>query len=174
MINDLFSLVILFGSLSLMSIGGGNTVIPDIHREAVLLHHWLTEADFASAFAIARVAPGPGSLLVALIGWKVAGWTGAITSTIAMYAPSSLLAYFIGRIWRCFQDNPWKEVIEKGLAPITFGLIFASSWIIAQDVSHGLLAYMLIAITSFIVAKTKINPLLIMVIASLAGIANLI
>lgn len=174
MLNDLFSLVVLFSSLSLISVGGGNTVIPDIHREAVLLHHWLTEAEFASAFAIARVAPGPGSLLVALIGWKVAGWIGAITATISMYAPSSLLAYFVGRAWRSFKDNPWKEVIEKGLAPITFGLIFASSWIIAQDVSHGLLAYLLIALTTFIVAKTKINPLLIMVIAGLAGMANLL
>lgn len=173
MTNNLLSLVILFGSLSLVSIGGGNTVIPDIQRAAVLMHHWMTDAEFAAAFAIARAAPGPGSLIVALVGWKAAGWPGAVLATAAMYIPAALLAWFVGRIWQRFHDNPWLIIIENALAPITLALIFASGWIIARQVSHGLLACILGLGTVWLVAKTKISPLWIMLFAALAGIFGL-
>jgi chromate transporter len=167
--NTLLSLSIFFSLISLVSIGGGNTVIPDIQREAVITQHWLSNSEFAAAFAIARVAPGPGSLIVTLIGWKAAGWIGAIVATLAMYIPTSILAYFTGRIWRKLGNHPYRAHIEKGLAPITLGLLFASGWIIAQQTIHHLISYAIIAVTVWIVAKTKINPLLLMLLAATAG-----
>src|SRR4029450_13007521 len=44
--NPLVGLLILFGSLSLVSFGGGNTVLPAMHREAVQAQHWLTDRQF--------------------------------------------------------------------------------------------------------------------------------
>ena len=67
--NPLVRLVVLFGSLSLVSFGGGNTVIPAMHREAVMSQHWLTDRQFADLFALAQAAPGPSSLIVSLIGF---------------------------------------------------------------------------------------------------------
>ena len=48
-----------FGLLSFLAIGGVNALIPEIHRRVVENAHWLTDADFAQAFAIAQAAPGP-------------------------------------------------------------------------------------------------------------------
>jgi chromate transporter len=172
--SNLWSILLLFGSLSLVSVGGGNTVIPDIHREAVLVRHWLSDAEFAAAFAIAQAAPGPGSLLVALVGWKAAGWPGAFAATAAMLGPACILTYFSCRLWLRFRDSRWQGAIEKGLAPIAIGLIFASGWIIAQEVSRGLVSYAFTAVTIWIVARTGISPLLVMVLAGLAGIAGLL
>ena len=42
------SLVSMFGVLSLLSIGGGNTVLPEMHLQAVGGHHWLTNGQFAN------------------------------------------------------------------------------------------------------------------------------
>ena len=171
--NNLSSLALFFGMLSLVSIGGGNTVLPDIHREAVLVHHWMTENEFAAAFAIAQAAPGPGSLIVALVGWKAAGLLGAIVAITAMFAPASILACFTGRIWRRFQNTPWQAAVEKGLAPITIGLVFASGWIVSQQVNQGVLSYAFTLATALAVAKTKINPLWLMGLAGLAGICGI-
>ena len=44
--------------------------------------------EFADFFALSRAAPGPGSMLVALIGWKIAGLTGALVATAALYLPA--------------------------------------------------------------------------------------
>ena len=70
----LLALIFVFGPLSLLSIGGGASLLAEIEHQAVGVHHWTTQRQFADLFAISRAAPGPGTMLSALIGWKVAGW----------------------------------------------------------------------------------------------------
>ena len=166
---NLYDLISFFGTLSLLSIGGGNTVIPDIHRYAVLVKEWLSDNDFIAIYAIAQSAPGPSSLLVALIGWKVAAWPGAVAATLAMYTPSSFLAYYVARSWQRFRGKAWQIRLEHGLVPVTIGLICASGWVVAQEAGHDYTSYFLTAVTAVLVAKTKINPLMIMLAAGVIG-----
>lgn len=49
-------------------IGGGQAIIADLQRQVADVHHWMTAPPFVNDFAIARMAPGPGSLLATLIG----------------------------------------------------------------------------------------------------------
>ena len=62
------ALIGMFGSLSLLSIGGGNTVLPDMHLQAVTGHHWLTNSQFADIFRSPRPRRGD-ILIVALVGY---------------------------------------------------------------------------------------------------------
>ncbi len=73
---------LLFGTASLLSIGGGNSVVPEMQLKAVHAYHWLTDAQFADIFAIAQVAPGPSILIVTLIGYQAAGILGAPPSNM--------------------------------------------------------------------------------------------
>jgi hypothetical protein len=61
----LFALVWVLGSLSLLAVGGGNTVLPELHVQSVGTHKWLTDGEFAGIFAIAQAAPGPSTALMA-------------------------------------------------------------------------------------------------------------
>ena len=70
-----------FGLMSLLAVGGANATIPEMHRVAVEVNHWLTDAQFADMFAIAQFSPGPNVLIVTLIGYQVAGLTGAAVTT---------------------------------------------------------------------------------------------
>ena len=97
--RTLLTLVLVFVPLSLLSIGGGASLLADMEHQSVAVHGWTTAREFADLFAISRAAPGPGTMLSALIGWKAAGWTGAVTATIALYLPSSLLVYGAARLW---------------------------------------------------------------------------
>ena len=76
-----------FLTLSLLSIGGANAIIPEIHLRAVEIEHWMTDADFSEMFARSQAAPGPNVLIVSLIGWKAAGVVGALVAMLAMCAP---------------------------------------------------------------------------------------
>ena len=67
-----------FGLMSLLAIGGANSVIPEMHRLAVDVHHWMNDAQFADMFGIAQLSPGPNVLIVTLIGYHVAGIGGAV------------------------------------------------------------------------------------------------
>src|SRR5207302_1239887 len=117
----LAGLAVLFGSLSLVSFGGGNTVVPAMHHEAVDAQHWLTDRQFADLFALAQAAPGPSSLIVSLIGFAAAGIAGAAVATVAMLLPSGVLVYAACRGWEHLRESRWRPAIEHGLAPVTVG-----------------------------------------------------
>jgi chromate transporter len=135
-IRTLLALVLVFAPLSLLSIGGGAALLAEIEHQSVSVHAWTTQREFADLFAISRAAPGPGTMLSTLIGWKVAGLGGALTATVALYLPSSLLVYGAARLWGRWRGSLWHSAVERGLAPIASGLILAGG-IAVMRVSPG-------------------------------------
>ena len=135
--NPLIDLVRHFAVLSLLAIGGANAVVPEMHRHAVEVAHWMTDQEFAALYAIGQAAPGPNVLVVTLIGWHVAGIAGALVATIAMCGPSSLLTYTVVRFWDRFKERPWRAYVQTGLAPVTVGLVAASAFLLARATDTG-------------------------------------
>ena len=72
-----------FAKIAIVSVGGISVMIPEIHRQVVEVDAWMTNAQFASAFALSQVAPGPNILLMSLVGWRVAGFAGMAVATAA-------------------------------------------------------------------------------------------
>lgn len=163
-----------FLMLSLMAIGGANAVIPDMHRELVELRGWMSGNEFVSLVALSQAAPGPNVLIVSLLGWKVAGLSGALVATAAMCIPSSLMAYFFARFWRRFQHARWRAVVQAGLVSVTVGLILASGYVLTCAADHNLVAFGVTALTAVAAVKTKIHPLWLLAAAGLLGGAGLI
>jgi len=64
--------------LSVLAFGGANAIIPEIHRDAVVVSHWMSDRQFADLFAISQASPGPNILIVTLVGYHVAGVAGAL------------------------------------------------------------------------------------------------
>jgi chromate transporter len=125
--SKLLALVLVFAPLSLVSIGGGPAVLAEMQHQAVNVHGWMTQREFADQFAIARAAPGPGMLLVTLIGWHVAGWLGVLVVSLAFFVPSSLLVLAIAHAWNRWRGTRLHGAIEAGFAPIAVGLVFAGA-----------------------------------------------
>lgn len=172
--GPLVRVALLFGSLSLVSLGGGNTVLPAMHREAVGAQHWLTDRQFADLFALAQAAPGPSSLIVSLIGYAAAGVAGAVVATIAMLAPSCVLVYAACRGWERLRASRWRTAIERGLAPVTVGLVCASALTVTRAADHHAAAYVLTAVATVVLARTRTNPLLVMAAAATLGLLGVV
>src|ERR671937_3262721 len=102
----LLQLVQVLVPLSLVAVGGGNAVLPDVHRQAIA-HGWLTDAEFSDLYALSQAVPGPNILFVSLVGWHVSGLIGALVATLAMCLPSSALAYGVARTWRRAREAWW-------------------------------------------------------------------
>src|SRR5260370_21661928 len=115
--RTLLALTLVFAPLSLLSIGGGAALLAEIEHQSVSAHAWTTQREFANLFAISRAAPGPGTMLSTLIGWKVAGLAGALTATIALYLPSSLLVHAPARLWGRWRGSVWRPAGERGMGP---------------------------------------------------------
>ena len=155
----LLQLFWLFAILSMLAFGGGAGVMPDIQRAAVETYHWMTPGEFLDMFAISRAAPGPGSLIVILIGQKAAGVPGAAVSFVAMFLPSCVAVHFIARFWHRAAQSAWREVVEKALAPVAIGLTFASGLALMRATETGLLLPAITIGAAAVFAFTKMGPI---------------
>jgi chromate transporter len=155
--RSLLALLLVFSPLSILSIGGGQATIPEMQHQAVVVHGWLTNGEFADLFAISRAAPGPSSLIAALIGWHVFGFWGAVAATLGMFLPSSLLMYAVGAWWHRRQDSPVRRAIERGLAPIAVGLVFAGAVTVLRAAHGGALVLATAVAVCLLQSTTRIS-----------------
>lgn len=155
-------LIRVFAPLSFVTIGGGASILADVERQSVNVHHWVTPAQFLDLFAISRAAPGPGSLLVALIGFQVGGVAGALAASLAVFVPASILLYLLARLWRHYREATWMHAIERGLAPVAAGLVLAGVLSVLRIAEGGIMAW-LVAALAFVALRTlRANPFLLL------------
>lgn len=166
----LLQLALSFAALSLVSIGGANVVVPEIHRQVVEQFAWMDNTTFSNLFAIAQAAPGPNVLLVSLIGWHVAGAAGLAVATIAILLPSGVLAFVAGRLVARWADTRWIAIAKAGLVPVAVGLILASGIVMARAADHDALGVMITAATATFVLLSDRNPLWALATAMAIGI----
>ncbi|TCI00398.1 chromate transporter [Roseococcus sp. SYP-B2431] len=167
--DDLWPLVTGFLALSLMSVGGGIAVLPEMHRMVVENHGWMDDLAFAKRYALAQAAPGPNIMVVGLIGWHVAGPVGMVAAMAAMCGPTSALAYGFARLRRRVAGARWMRVFERGMVPIAIGLIAASGLLLASGAAEGWLPIAISAASTLFVWRTRRSPLWVLVVGAALG-----
>jgi chromate transporter len=175
--NPLWLLITHLAILSFAAVGGGVIMLaPDIHRYVVDVHPWVTDEQFAAAYAIAQAAPGPNMLFVTLVGWQIAGWVGAIGATGAVVIPPALLTFIATRVSsrRGGSVGRFGKAVRDGLAPLSIGMLIAGGWVLFDSGSNGWREAVAVALTLIVVLRTKINPLWLIITGALAGIAGLV
>jgi len=168
--NDtrLLGLILVFAPLSLISFGGGQAIVADMQHQTVDVQHWLTDRQFVDLFALSRAAPGPSTLIAALIGWQVAGFLGAIVATLAIYIPSSIAVYGAVRWWHASKDSPWRGALERGLAPVAVGLVFAGALAVLEAAHVNALQIFTTVIAAGLLISTRVGVYTIMAVAALS------
>ncbi|MGL6020719.1 MAG: chromate transporter [Gibbsiella quercinecans] len=170
MMGVLLSLALIFTELSLMAFGGGVSILPEMQRQVVDVHHWMSAQEFSALFAMAQAAPGPNMMVVPLIGWHVAGWAGLLVSSVAKFGPSSVVTLLVMNAWKRFKDKPWRRIVQAGLVPVTVGLVAASGLLIAEaSATNWRLAVLILLATVFGMSK-RIHPLWVRAGGALLGL----
>ena len=137
--SDWLTMFLHFLSLSLLSVGGAISTVPDMHRFLVADHHWLTDTQFNASIALAQAAPGPNVLFIALLGWNVGlsaggtltGMFGALLALLGILLPSTTLAYVAAQWGQRNRERLSVRAFKQGMAPVVVGLMLATSWILA-------------------------------------------
>jgi chromate transporter len=157
-----------------MAFGGANALIPEMQRQVVDVHHWMNAQAFAALYALAQAAPGPNMMIVSVIGLRVGGISGALVTTGAVAAPSSVLTFFVSGVWDRFKNASWRKALQAGLQPVTIGLISASAALLIESTAVDWRTAFVIVVTAALFIFTKLHPLLILGAAAIAGAIGLV
>lgn len=124
---DLLELARVYVMLSVLAVGGGIAILAEMERQVVVERGWLTHREFLDSFALGQLTPGPGLLLVAFAGYRVAGLPGLVVALIAIFAPTSVLTWLLAARWERWRRSPLARAVERGLGPVAVGLLAAGT-----------------------------------------------
>jgi chromate transporter len=172
--NPIWTLLWTFGLMSLFAVGGANAAIPEMHRIAVDVQHWLTDKQFTDVFAISQLSPGPNVLIVTLIGYSVAGIAGALVATLAMCVPTAVLAFCTSHLLTRSSHSRWPAIIQAALVPLSIGLMGASGLILALSSDRTWAAGLVTAAVAALAFATRLNPLWLLLAGGILGFAGVI
>jgi chromate transporter len=149
-----------FALLSVLAVGGGTAVLPEM--QTILAHQFgIDHTQFVHIYSIGQLAPGPNMLMVLVIGYQIAGLIGAGVVLLSFFLPSSLMCFYMGRLWNRFGENPWRRSIQNALEPISIGLMSSGVYAVAKASVVSGITLALALVTLYLILRTKINPVLV-------------
>jgi chromate transporter len=187
--HDWLSLFGQYALLSLLSVSGAITTVPEMRHFLVDDKHWLTAAQLNSSIAIAQASPGPNILFVGLMGWNVGlnasggigagphawliGLLGLLVTMLGIMLPSSILTYAATRWAHRNRERRAVRAFKQGLAPVVVGLLVATGCVLASgNPTPGQPAWhiwLLAAVAGFIIWRTRIHLLWLLGAGALLG-----
>jgi chromate transporter len=134
MINTLCAIMVSFGKIGLVSLGGGNSMLKLLEYEAVEYRHWIGQEEFIQMVGSTFLFPGLTAVkLSALIGYKAAGLSGLLLAVLCLNLPGLLFAVG-GYAWLTSHDSPFTKKIMVSVQYGALALLAAASFSIAQGV----------------------------------------
>ena len=175
--SKIIELVNNFALMSLLAVGGGTAVLPEMKHDTVERHHWVSDTQFAEIYSLGQLAPGPNMTCVSLIGYEVSGLAGLIAVLFAFFFPACLLCYFVSQVWDAAEGSPWRDAVQRGMAPIVIGLMLAGCYALGKTASfnpakgwdYNLLTLAIGAAVAIALSLTRINPALTILAGGVAG-----
>lgn len=160
-----------FFKIGVFGFGGGYAMLSLIQTEVVTDHNWITSAQFADIIAISQVTPGPIAINSATyIGYTATGsvW-GSALATLGVCAPSLIIMLIASRFYMKMKNNPYMAQVMRALRPVVIGLILAAALLLLTPDNFIDWKSYLIFGGVLVAAVRKVNPILLIFLAGLAG-----
>jgi chromate transporter len=184
--NVYAALALEFLKIGLFSVGGGLATLPFLYRLADA-YDWYTRPMLVDMIAISESTPGPiGINMATYAGVSAAGAPGGVLASVALVAPSVVIAILITRVLDQFRENERVKAAFYGIRPAVTALIASSAFGIARMVllhtdvfaasGFGLGVLNLKGIALFValslaMMKWKAHPVFFIAAGAAAGIA---
>ena len=113
--------------IGLFTFGGGYAMIALLENEFVSKKEWIEKDEFLDMVAIAESTPGPIAINAATyIGYKLLGFLGSLTATVAVCIPSFVIIYAISLFFDAFLSLTLVAYAFKGIQVCVIWLILSA------------------------------------------------
>ena len=153
----LLALSTIFLRIGTVTFGGGLVMVPLIESEVVDTHHWLTHQEFADAFALGQITPGPVLITATFVGYRVAGTLGALVATISIFLPAFLMTIAAASSLRRFRNNEQVQSFLRGVAPAVVGLLVAAALSVGRAGIHSWVGVTIMLLAMFTLVRFRPN-----------------
>lgn len=178
------SLVPLFGKVSalgstflkagLFFFGGGFALVPLLQALIVKQHHWLTPKEFLDGLAISSLTPGPIAVIATFVGYREAGVLGALTSTLALFLPGTILMVWISRSYGQFRQSRIMTRVLAGINPATIGLVLSAGASLSRGSLTSPPAMFLFLSCLVLLTRLKWPPPIVLGIGATLGLLHVV
>lgn len=172
--GSLITLAAFFAVTSLFAVSGGNSVIPEMHRYAVDIQHWLTDREFADSFTLAQLTPGPNLIIVTLDRLPRRRHCRCGGGDAGDVRPDLGAGLYRRPRLRALRGAAWHGALTRGLVPVTLGLTAASATVIVSVADYSWVAATITLATAYIALFMRVHPLWAFAAAALLGLAGLV
>jgi chromate transporter len=166
-----FQLFLTFLKIGAFTFGGGYAMIPLIEREVCTNKKWLESKDILEVVAIAETTPGPIAINAAtFVGYKKAGFLGALAATLGVVLPSFLIISALSFILVRFRE--YKPVVYAfmGIRAAVLALILKALFTMYKAAKKDIFAYVIMGVALCLVAVLKIDAFFVILGCALAGL----
>ena len=182
-------LFLVFSKIGIFNFGGGYAMLSLIHNEVVEKNQWLTAAEFTDIVAVSQSTPGPigincatytGYTAVMNAGYpQWVGVLGAILASLSIMWLPFMLMISISKVLLRYNKSQVVVDIFSLLRPAIVGLIAAAAILLMSAENFGspsenmfqFIVSLLIFAFAFIGTRFyKVNPILMIVLAGIAGV----
>ena len=113
--------------IGLFTFGGGYAMIALLENEFVSKKEWIEKDEFLNMVAIAESTPGPIAINAATyIGYKLLGFLGSLTATVAVCIPSFVIIYAISLFFDAFLSFTLVAYAFRGIQVCVIWLILSA------------------------------------------------
>ena len=166
----LWQIFLTFAKIGSFTIGGGYAMIPLIRQE-IVKKGWLSDDELPDIIALAQSAPGILAVNMSIFaGYKMRGFKGSVAATLGTVIPSFIIILLIAMLFKGYQDNPVVVRIFKGIRPVVVSLILVPMINMARKGNKTWWAWVISAITLFLVAFMKFSPIYILLVLIVTAI----
>jgi len=166
---SLLSLFVVMLRLGTVAFGGLGATMSLLQRELVDCRGWLDARDLKDALAFTKPLPGSTVVqVVTFLGWRLAGWPGALAATIAFLVPAATLMTAAAAATFVLPDAPWVRGALTGVQVAVVGLLASTLWRLARSEAGVPLLAGVLAVS--FAAGLFVNAALVVFLAGAAGV----
>jgi chromate transporter len=131
----------------------------------------LVRQEFVDAIAFSQLTPGPILVSATFIGYKLAGVSGALLATAAIFIPSAILMIIVSGIFEKNKHRQFLQNLLSGIKPVVVGMIMVAAVKIAQGFATDYLLVGVMVVVFALSYRLKISPVYLILLSILSGIS---
>jgi len=165
------TMTLVFLKIGAVLYGSGYVLLAFLRADFVERLGWLTDRQLLDAVAMGQVTPGPVFTTATFIGFLLAGWTGAVLATAAIFLPSFVFVAASRPLLPRLRGSRRAAAFLDGVNVAALGLMAAVTWQLGRAAVVDPLTAALALAAAVLLMRTRVNSVWLLAAGGALGLA---